>query len=365
MPGREREALVQAAKMAAAAAIAWLVTRLFPSPESFMAPYTAVFLMSATVYRSMLEAARQTITVLLGLLLAYLAASLIPQPVLALAAAVFVGMLVGQWHRLGASGIWVGVTALLMLTYGTADHGRFLLERMAETLLGAAVGVAVNMLILPPVHLRGAQEAVGALAGEIRRLLCSMADGLTDDWDTETARSWLRRARRLDQTVSRAESATSWGRESTRFNIRWRYRYRSGLSPLPSAYESPMATLGEICDQVRHIAEAIVTAGHERDGDGGNGGGPLGMDPEFTGRLRGVLERIADAVSCYERSPDQRASALPGLLDDIRAQHRHLVDHSREPGTPTANARLAQDAALHAVINSVRTLAEAEDNPSA
>ncbi|MBO0875537.1 MAG: FUSC family protein [Pseudonocardia sp.] len=74
--------MVQAAKTAAAAALAWLVARLFPSPQSFMAPYAAVFLMSATVYRSMLEAARQTVALLLGLLVAYLAASTLPHPVL-------------------------------------------------------------------------------------------------------------------------------------------------------------------------------------------------------------------------------------------------------------------------------------------
>jgi uncharacterized membrane protein YgaE (UPF0421/DUF939 family) len=195
--GREREALIRSAKMALAAVIAWLLARSFPSPQSFIAPYAAVFLMGDTVAQSVSTAIRQAVALVFGVLLAYLAITVLGRPVVALAVAVFAGMLLGRWKRLGDSGIWVGVTALLMLTYGTADHSGYLAVRVAQTLMGSVVGVAVNTLVLPPTYLRETRRAVADIAEETRQLLCSMADELREEWNDRTARAWLRRVRSL------------------------------------------------------------------------------------------------------------------------------------------------------------------------
>ncbi|GAB3586809.1 aromatic acid exporter family protein [Amycolatopsis endophytica] len=346
-PGREREAVQQALKMALAAVLAWLLSRLvIPSPQSFIAPYAAVFLMTTTVYRSVTNAVQQTSALLLGLAVAYFAAHLIPQPAVALAVAVFVGMLLGQWHSFGESGIWVGVTALLMISYGTAGNLLYLAERMGESLLGAAIGLAVNTVILPPVHLRHTREAVTALAGEVRDLLHSMADDLTDDWDADTASRWLRHARRLDSTVARADEAVSWGRESVRFNIRWLVRRHRWHTPLPSSFESPLSVLKEVSEQVKRIAEALVTASQHDD-----------LDPDFIAGYAQLLDELADAVACLDQSED-RLGELPRHLDHVSARHRELARWVRLDRETTV-ARQAEDAALLAVARSTRVLESA------
>ncbi|UQS26914.1 FUSC family protein [Amycolatopsis thermalba] len=343
-PGREREAIVQALKMALAAVLAWLVARLvIPSPQSFIAPYAAVFLMTATVYRSLTNAAQQTAALLLGLAVAYAAAHLIPQPVLALAAAVFVGMLLGQWHRFGSSGIWVGVTALLMISYGTAGNLLYLAERMAESVLGAAIGLAVNTVILPPVHLRHTRDAVTALAAEVRDLLRSIAGDLRDEWDSDTASRWLRHARRLDSTVRKADEAVSWGRESVRFNIRWLVHRRRGRSPLPSSFESPLSVLTEVSEQVKRITEALLTAAQQDE-----------ADREFTPGYARLLGQLAGAVACLDQT-DDRLTDLPGYLDELAARHRELDGRVRLDQVTTVT-RQAEDAALLAVARSMRVL---------
>ncbi|WP_245782919.1 MULTISPECIES: FUSC family protein [Amycolatopsis] len=344
VPGREREALVQAGKMALAAVVAWQLARvLLPSPQSFIAPYAAVFLMAETVYRSLTNAAQQLVTLMLGLVLAYAGANLLPQPLLAMGVTVFLGMLVGQWHRLGSSGVWVGVIALLMIAGGTADSGAYLLERLGETVLGAGVGVAVNMLILPPVHLRHTRRTGSLLAGEIRELLSSIADDLGGDWDLDTARSWLRRARTLDQTVRRAEEAVSWGRESTRFNLRWRFQARRNRSPVPSRIESSIGLLGEVSAQVQRIAEALVTEE------------PL--DSAFTQRFADLLHGLAQAIANYEESLDQGAESLRERLDPVHEKQRDLVQWVYEGRTLSAEARQTEDALLLAVSRALRVLA--------
>lgn len=333
--------------MALAAVLAWLASRLLPSPQSFIAPYAAVFLMAETVYRSITNAVQQTVTLVLGLVLAYVAASVIPASLAALGVAVFVGMLLGRWHRLGSSGAWVGVTALLMITYGTAESGRYLLERVGESLLGAAVGVAVNMLILPPVHLRHSREAGIALAGEIRELLSSVAAELVDDWDRETARSWLWRARTVDHSVHRARDALGKGHESIRFNLRWRLA-GSGSFGTTSKIESSVGTLAEVSSQLQRIAEALATSEP--------------VDLQFRRRFAGALETLAQAISCYEESLEERVESLPGLLDEIHAKLRELAEWVYDERELTTEARQTEDALLLSVSRALRVLAD--DTPA-
>lgn len=333
--------------MALAAVLAWLVARLLPSPQSFIAPYAAVFLMAETVYRSIANAVQQTVTLMLGLVLAYVGASLIPAPLAALGVTVFVGMLLGQWKRLGSSGIWVGIIALLMITYGTADSGQYLLARLGESLLGAVVGVTVNIVILPPVHLRRTRQAGIALAGEIRELLCSIADELVEDWDAETARSWLRRARTLDLTVHQARDALGWSRESSWLNLRWRWLARRDSSA-PSKIESSIDTLAEVSEQLQRIAEALHT--------------DESMDQRFRARFAEVLGGLAQAIACYEESLETRVESLPERLDTIQRKQRELAGWVYEGRELSTEARQTEDALLLSVSRALRVLAN--DSPA-
>lgn len=205
--------MLQSGKMAIAAVGAWLIAgRLLPQ-ESFLAPYSAVFVMSTTVYRSMTNAVRQVLALGLGVLLAFAAGQLIPHPVVALGVGVLVGMLVGQWQPLGPSGVWVGVTALLVITIGHAEQPSYLAYRMAASTLGAVVGLGVNLLVFPPVHLRLPERAVAALGVELRDLLSDICRGLQEGVQRDDAIGWLHRARALDTAIRRAHDAVLSGRE--------------------------------------------------------------------------------------------------------------------------------------------------------
>ncbi|HEY3468908.1 MAG TPA: hypothetical protein VGL47_27515, partial [Amycolatopsis sp.] len=69
VPGSERRSLVQAAKATLAATGAWLLaTLVLRLPQPFLAPYAAVFLVDATVYRSLRGWAQQIGAVAAGVL---------------------------------------------------------------------------------------------------------------------------------------------------------------------------------------------------------------------------------------------------------------------------------------------------------
>jgi len=102
--------------------------------------------------------------VALGVLLAAAVAFAISGRLIDLALAVVVGTMLGRWRPLQPDGSWVALTALLMLTYGTPLSEDTLLSRVFAVALGAAVGVAVNAVILPPIRLNSALSELRPVA---------------------------------------------------------------------------------------------------------------------------------------------------------------------------------------------------------
>src|SRR4029079_15311878 len=74
------------AKTVVAAVIAWLLsTRGFELPQSFLAPWAALLVVHATVYRTFSRGLRQVAGAVLGVLLAYVVGNLVGLPALAVA----------------------------------------------------------------------------------------------------------------------------------------------------------------------------------------------------------------------------------------------------------------------------------------
>lgn len=316
LTARQREGLLQAAKAAVAAAVAYLVARQVHAPQSFMAPYAAVFMMSETVYRSFADAARTVGTLILGVVLAFVTVTVIPDVAIALPVAVFAGTAIGRWHRLGDSGIWIGVTALLMIAYGTADNASYLLDRTVEGVLGAAIGLAVNMFVFPPLHLRAGRQAVADVAAELDDLLRTVADGIRDgDWNDGDARTWQRRARELEDVIRRAEHARGRSHESTRYNPRWALRHRRHD---PGDRHQDLGQLHEVARQVQHITEALAAAA--------SGAAPVAGE-WFTGSYAELLDAVATAVATHrDADTPTQTCEVADARDRSRARRRDLAE---------------------------------------
>jgi hypothetical protein len=356
LSGRDREGLVQAAKMAVAAVVAWLAARQLGGPQSFIAPYAAVLIMNGTVYRSLVDAARQVTTVVLGVLVAFVVAVAVPWrtsggQLVALAVAVFAGMVIGRWHRLGRDGIWVGVVALLMITYGTAADAGYLFYRAGDALVGAVIGVAVNVLILPPIHLRDVGAAVAAVSGEIEELLYAMAGNLRGGWDKDDALRWRRQARALETVVRHAEKMAGHGRESMRFNPRRLW----SRSAHPSTEDAALCALYEVAAQVQHITETLVTS------DDPDSTAPR-TDPEFDRTLAVLLDELAAAVATYQAPSAERRRdgvALSGALTHVRGRRAAYARLVPWPGYEPPKDWSVHAAALLAVERALQSLLDA------
>ena len=114
----------------------------------------------------------------------------------------------------------VPVSILVVLTAVTSNAQSPGWERALDTLIGAAVGVVIA-LVLPASRLVDARQTLDRLAGSLHEVLETMGSGLQAPWSTEQTEEWRRRARTTrERLVDQAVEAIGNGREAARWNMR-------------------------------------------------------------------------------------------------------------------------------------------------
>ncbi|MFB8773847.1 FUSC family protein [Streptomyces broussonetiae] len=258
-PGRERDLAVQSLKAAAAALLAWLVAREWlGDPMALMAPWVAVVLVQATVYSSLRQAGQQFAAICCGTLLASGAEALTGSTLGGLALSVPLLMLLSNWPRFGDQGIYAATTALFTLASGTVSAVA-VGHRVGQAALGAVIGVAVNALVLPPIHLRDVRENLAALARESGDVLHLVAAGLRrPGWDDGTSVGWLDASARLEHRLEALRAARRWSRESLQLTygpLRALHRAPANVPP-PEEDERFSRVTGHVTALTRSLAVA-------------------------------------------------------------------------------------------------------------
>ena len=128
--------------------------------------------------------------------------------------------------RLRSNLIEVAISGMLVLGVGSLGAESAAWQRIAETLVGAAVGIAANLLFPPKVASADAGRAIDGLADSVSELLTRAADELTElvaegprRW-RRAARAWLGEARRITHDIPRVGAALLHAEQGRRLNVR-------------------------------------------------------------------------------------------------------------------------------------------------
>ncbi|NJQ06943.1 FUSC family protein [Streptomyces lonarensis] len=289
-PGRQRDLVVQSLKAALAAFLAYaLAHALLDDEMTLMAPWVAVVLVQATVYQSVSQGARQAVAIALGTAAATGTALLLDNQAAALVLVLPVALLLGNLPRFGNQGIYLATSAIFALIGGPLTL-EVSAQRVVAALIGAAVGMAVNALILPPRYLRDVRRAIRGAAEETAELLRAMADGVADDDIDRRAEGWVSSSARLPRLVRGVSSALEWDRESLRLNMR---RRRSGAA-LPADYgtHDVVSVLGHVTDHTREIVRTLAETGRYASDE-------RALTPQLADSYQRLLRDVADAVELY------------------------------------------------------------------
>jgi uncharacterized membrane protein YccC len=202
-----------------------VATLLFPGTQPLLAPLTAMLVVQVTPVSLLASGLDRVIAVVVGVSLAVLFAGLVPLEWWSLGLLILIAITVGQLLRLRSNLIEVAISGMLVLGVGSLGAESAAWERIAETLVGAFVGIATNLLFPPKVATGDAGRAIDGLADSVGDLLTRAADELTEQAAepgdvAPAARGWLGEARQITHDIPRIGAALVHAEQGRRLNVR-------------------------------------------------------------------------------------------------------------------------------------------------
>jgi len=315
---RSRAAMARALRLTGAAVAAFVVAELlFSETVPILAPLTALLVVEINLKDIVTSGVQRVASVTAGVLLAVVFSSIVGLSWWSLGVLIAVSILIGQLLRLGPHMLEVPISAMLVLAVGGAEAAA--MDRISETLIGAAVGVAVNLLFPPAIRADSAADAVHRFASELSQLLRNAAAELRDPITEQQAQRWMDDARDLSRHVPRIDKALQDAEQSRRLN------------PRALVVPNTSNTLRADLDGLEHTNVAVRSM------------------------FRTILDGVRDHPTPDPTRGEDSRLVFAALLGDVAAAVQAFGDLARAEGTDQVD--VTEDA-LAATLN---TLREARD----
>lgn len=347
--------LLQVLKAVVAGTAAWWLSLVvLDSDLPFLAPWTALLTVHATVYRSLSRGAQTTVASAVGVALSFVIGAWLGVNLWTFALALLVGLLGARLSWIRDEGVAIATTAIFVLGSGFDSQQPLLVDRILEVAVGVGVGIAVNLMFVPPLRDQQASRYIDSINRRMGDVLISMADEFASSWDTDKADAWFRETESMSAELGSAWQTVRFARESERGNPRPRLQgrrwVRKGGSGGPDArvatYENILERVDEGISHLRHLARTL-REGAQVEGE---------WDTRFRERwveiVRDAGHAIADPDAVVEPVLERLTDLAADLLDDA-----HLPRYS----WPLYGSLLASMRHIVVVVDDVASAREARD----
>ena len=324
----------QHAKTALAGVIAWVVaTDVLGLDQPFLAPWAAVLVVHATVYRTVSRGGQQILATFLGVLLAWASGSLFGVGPLGMGVMLGITFLLGRHRWLEEESTTVATTGIVVLATNVISESHLLAGRLVDTSVGVVVGLAVNLVVWPPLRDRAARTYAHHLPQHLADTLGQMATGLGEagrDLDQDDVESWMHSCREVDVDIDHAWVLLRQAHESSRLNPR-----RSQPDDLEEMRRA-LHLLEEAVAEAVSLARTIGTSAKDANV----------WDDSFRADVQRLLTASATAIATGDESAlaevrDELGGLVGDLADDALAQ-----THWHEYGGVVVSLRNIVDAGI-------------------
>ena len=285
----KRVPLLQVMKSAIATVLAWLIAALLiPGHAPVFAAIAAVLVVQPSVNQSVTKAVERSVGVVAGVAIASALGLLLGDATwVALLASVVALILAWAFKMTSPTANQVAISALLVLALGTATPS-YALNRILETMIGAAIGMVVNVTVVAPVAVLPAQRATVAVGTRLATVMKRLAEALRRPLSTIQVRELLTDARQLRSLRDAAEQAIEHAADSLTFNPRGR-RHREQLLRLQATLDQLTPVITQTIGMTRALADHYQ---------------PSLMDEPASREIAEQLQRAAHDVSTIIRGTD-------------------------------------------------------------
>ena len=254
VPARLLPTLLTVGRLTAAAVVSYLISLpLTRGAIDLTGPLTALLVVQASAYSTIKMGAVRVGAVLSGILVATVLSTVIGLTWWSLGAAIAASLLLAKVLRLGEQALETPISAMLIL--GVANHDVAAEVRILNTLIGAAVGVAFNLLYTPAMPTASVGRALLRVADGAAAPLDTAADALENGPVTrDHVEDWITRARAANRLVAAATERIAALKDSRRFNSR-----ALGTVDVEPVLASGLDTLEHTLLSIRALFAVVLT----------------------------------------------------------------------------------------------------------
>jgi uncharacterized membrane protein YgaE (UPF0421/DUF939 family) len=249
--------LLLAIKTAIAVGLAWVLAHLVPGVADeypYYAPLGALISVSPTLMSSVKRGAQTLAALAIGILLAGAIIVFWEPNVFTISLVVGIGVLIAGSRWLTAGGEYVAVAALFVLIIGGQNADDYSIGYLVQMCVGIAVGLAVNLVILPPLNFSGAALRLAEFRSLLSTHLRDIGKALVETWPPEHE-DWAGRSGTLTDTADRVREAVGQADESRKLNPRAKIHRRN----LEKDYED-LSDLETMTFHVRDLTQVLAAA---------------------------------------------------------------------------------------------------------
>jgi uncharacterized membrane protein YgaE (UPF0421/DUF939 family) len=277
--------LLLVAKTALAVGLAWAIAPHMPGVTDEY-PYYAPLGALISMYPTLMGSLRTSVQTLLGLVVGVGLAAAVVLTVgptwWTIPLVVGAGVLLSGTGWFGVGREYVPIAALFVLIIGGQNADDYSIGYAAQTAVGVAIGLIVNLLIAPAPLTAIASSRVDSFRRQLGAHLHDIADAVSDAWPPENAR-WVDDAGALAATTADLRVVLAEADESIRYNPRAR-----GAATMPVHEE--LGSLDRIAHLIRDIADATADAIWERPTS-------LPLDDALPAPLAAACHAVADVIA--------------------------------------------------------------------
>lgn len=340
----KRPPFLQVAKSAAATIVAWLLAGwLVPGQPPVFAAIAALLVVQPSINQSLTKGLERTVGVVVGVVVASALSVLFGNATWVVMVAVAAALLLVWLLRMTpGTGNQVGISAMLVLALGDATAG-YAVDRVVETLIGAAVGLVVNVVIVPPVGTAQAERAIAAVGAELAASMDRLVAATEEPRSPAELSALLAQARGVRPLIDDAERAIADAEDSLTLNPRAR------------GHRDRLAQSRAILDRFGPIATQVI-----------------GMTRAFTDRydvsladeptMRAIADQLHRAAHDIRLATDRAGAADPAAVAEPPALTRPLT-----VTTPSADhwvligSLLVDLDRIHSAVVALATSSDADD----
>lgn len=316
--------LLQIAKGVIAATLAWWLSgAVLDSQMPFLAPWTALLTVQATVYRSFSRGVQSTVASTVGVAVSFVIGAFLGVSIWTFALAMLVGLAGARLTWIKDEGVAIATTAIFVLGSGFSEQQPLLLDRILEIALGVAVGIVVNLIVIPPLRDRQAVRYIDSINRQMGDVLSDMSREFSQSWDTDQAETWFEQTEDMSRELDTAWQSVRFARESRRANPRMAVLKGGRQLPRahvdPGAKESYESILGRVDEGISHLRNLARTL-HEASYSHG----------EWDSRFRQEWTSIVADAGHSVADPDAEVEPIYGRLEQLASD---LSDDRNLPRT--------------------------------